>query len=250
MTYPLRTRVWFQRRPRPATRALAGRLLRLLVHVLVVRPLAYGLLRLRALHRERLPATGPAVIVANHNSHLDTLVLMSLLPLATLERVRPVAAADYFRRNRTLEFCATRLLRAILIRRNGIDPREGDPLVECRAALARGEILIFYPEGTRGAPGRLGKFKAGIGYLAARRPDVRLVPVYLNGTEQALPKGRLLPCRAACHAVVGRPLAPPTEAADVVRTLRACIVALEHEHHALPGVFPESPEARGAGAGE
>jgi len=71
-----------------------SRLLKILFFALCIRPLVLIALGLNVVNRRALPTTGPAVIAANHNSHLDAMVLMSLFPLSQIHRVRPAAAAD------------------------------------------------------------------------------------------------------------------------------------------------------------
>jgi len=199
----------------------AERALRWLFFWLVVRPVVLIGLGLNVRHRERLPRGGPAVVVANHNSHLDTMVLMTLLPSHLLPKVRPVAAADYFLRNRLLAWFALRIVGIIPIARrpNGgaaaasaVPPAAAaaprpDALAEVAAALERGEIVILFPEGSRGEPERLSEWKSGVARLAERLPAVPVIPVYMHGLGKALPRGTILPVPFFCDVFVGEPVA-------------------------------------------
>ncbi len=103
------------------------RFLQALFFLLVVRPLVAMVLGVKIRSEEHLPMDGPAIIAANHNSHLDTLTLMSLWPLARVHQVRPVAAADYFLSNAKLAWFSLNIMHIIPIDRNRKD-KERDPL--------------------------------------------------------------------------------------------------------------------------
>src|ERR1700687_785268 len=108
-------------------------------------------------HTPRLPT--PCIVVSNHNTMLDVYGLSMLFRRRALPRVRCAAGADAFGGGLFGWFCGL-TLNAILVNRQ---PHSRDPLVDVRESIRRGESLILFPEGTRGEPGVIEPFKAGIG---------------------------------------------------------------------------------------
>jgi 1-acyl-sn-glycerol-3-phosphate acyltransferase len=182
-------------------------LLRKAFFALIVRPVLIIVLGVNVRRRDLLPAQGPAIIVANHNSHLDTLVILSMFPLRDLPRLRPVAAMDYFMRSPLRAWFATRIIGIIPIVRGPIvrGGRDGhtNPLAPCEAALDRGEILILFPEGSRGKPEALAQFKKGVAHLARARPQTPVHPLFMYGLGKALPKDSFLLVPFNCDVVAG-----------------------------------------------
>jgi 1-acyl-sn-glycerol-3-phosphate acyltransferase len=210
-----------------------NRVLRWLFFVVLVRGVVRVLLGLNVRHRERLPAGGPAILAANHNSHLDTLVLISLLPPSLLPRIRPVAAADYFLRNRLMAWFSTKVIGVIPIKRQRERPDE-DLLEPVCEALRRGEIVCFFPEGSRGEPERFKPLKSGIARLAERFPDVPVYPIYLHGLGKALPKGEALLVPFFLDVFVGEPMRWGGDRERFLADYRAAMDALAAEGHFPP----------------
>lgn len=149
------------------------------------------------------------IYFANHASHGDFILLSACLPPAERERTRAVAAADYWGESRMRRLIAEDLLRSVLIERNGAS-RTGDPLQGMVDVLDRGLSLIIFPEGTRNMePDRgLQPFRSGLYNLAQRRPDVELVPCFIENMSRVLPKGEFLPVPLLCRVVFGAPVRP------------------------------------------
>ncbi|KAB7694589.1 1-acyl-sn-glycerol-3-phosphate acyltransferase [Plesiomonas shigelloides] len=215
-------------------------LLRILFVLLLARPLVRLWLGITVRHQRRLPLTGPAIVVANHNSHLDILTLFSLFPLSVLPNVHPAAAADYFLTNRRLAWFATHVIGIIPVIRGGAGSGH-DPLAACRAALKQGKILILFPEGTRGEPENMSEIKAGIWHLLREMPEVPVVPVYLHGLGRAMGKGQRLPVPFFVDIGVGRPLYWQSEK-DLFRAqIRAALLQLRDKIR--PVMSPEPASA-------
>lgn len=186
-----------------------------LFFILLVRPVVLVLLGLNVRDRYNLPRQGPAVIVANHNSHLDTLVLMCLFPISMLPKVRPVAAADYFMKPGFMSWFSLRCCGVIPLDRSGTASRE-ELFSGCVSALDEGDILIIFPEGSRGDPENLGRLRKGVFYLLDARDDTPLIPAVTHGLGRALPRGDALLVPFNCDVVIGQPITHFTDADEFV----------------------------------
>jgi len=195
-----------------------NRILKVTFVLLIVRPLALLLLGLNIRNRNKLPLKGPAIIAANHNSHLDTMVLFSLYPLSKVHKLRPIAAADYFLSNRFLAWFSLNVIGIIPISRTGASKKD-DIFSDCHQALDQGDILILFPEGTRGEPERTSRLKKGIYYLVKDRNDVQIVPVVTHGLGRALPRGEALFVPFNCDVVIGDALTPVSSSSELINLL-------------------------------
>lgn len=161
--------------------------MRNLLFALIVRPIVFIVLGLNIRNYERLKKEGPLVLIANHNSHLDTIVLMSLFKGKSFRHVRPVAAGDYFLKNTMLKWFSAKVMNIIPIERKMTKDFKGmfQPILD---ELDNEGIIILYPEGSRGEPEKLSKYKSGIYYLMRERPDIPIQPIFMHGLGKALPK--------------------------------------------------------------
>jgi 1-acyl-sn-glycerol-3-phosphate acyltransferase len=210
-----------------------NRYLRILFVLLLARPLVRLWFGVTIRHQERLPLKGPAIVLANHNSHLDILALYSLFPLALISNVQPAAAADYFLKNRLFAWFATQVVGIIPVIRGGTATGT-DPLCGCKEALQDGRILILFPEGTRGEPETLSEIKSGIWYLYRDFPDIPVVPVYLNGLGRAMGKGQWFPIPFFVDIAIGRPLPWLSEKAPFRESIKDTLLNLKQKTMLAP----------------
>jgi len=180
--------------------------------------------------RQHLPASGSFILVANHASHLDSLVLASAVSWRMQSRVFPVAAGDTF-----FSSPLTGTLSALLI--NALPMWRGRTcthgLADLRARLTQEQcVYIVFPEGTRSRTGEMAPFRAGVGMLVAATP-VPVVPCRLIGTYEALPHDRRLPKPTKLRLRIGEPIMFAQLADDregwqsVATTIEAAVVTME-----------------------
>ncbi|HYT90859.1 MAG TPA: lysophospholipid acyltransferase family protein [Gemmataceae bacterium] len=159
--------------------------------------------RLTVRGQEHLPAAAPFILAANHASHLDALVLASVLPWRLRDRIFPVAAGDTFFQTPLLAAFAAGVLNALPMWRRNCGPHA---LLQLRQRLVEEPCAyILFPEGTRSRDGKIGRFKCGLGMLAAEA-NVPVVPCHLDGTFAALPPHSWLPRWRKITLTIGEPL--------------------------------------------
>jgi 1-acyl-sn-glycerol-3-phosphate acyltransferase len=150
---------------------------------------------------ENIPERGPFILVANHTSHVDTGVLMTALgPLAAF--AHPTAAADYWFRSKFLAWLLHSTLGAIPFDRHCRNTPRAIALPA--QVLRNGNSLIFYPEGSRSDDGHLHSFRSTLGLLALAS-GAPILPAYIGGAAEALPKGRTFIQAARINVRFGSP---------------------------------------------
>jgi 1-acyl-sn-glycerol-3-phosphate acyltransferase len=169
-------------------------------------------------------APQPAVLAPNHESDIDTPLVLLALPRPWRTRTVVGAASDRFYRRRRSALVSGLWINTFPFDRGG-GQRRG--LASAAAHLRAGRNVLLFPQGTRGA-GPEG-YHTGVAELAlsARVP---IVPIHLGGSALVMPKGRGLDRRASTTVSFGRPLyARDAETADeLTRRVSAAIAALEH----------------------
>lgn len=146
------------------------------------------------------------IYYANHNSHIDFILLWSSLPKNLRVQTRPVAASDYWLKTGFKRFLIQDTFNGITIKRSN---NEGtDPLSTIKKALTEGNSIIFFPEGTRNLSDdeELLHFKSGLFFLTQQFPHVEIVPVWITNLKRVMPKGAFLPLPLLSTVIFGKPL--------------------------------------------
>ncbi len=152
------------------------------------------------------PVPVQRIYFANHSSNGDFVLIWTVLPDALRTTTRPVAASDYWLASRVRSFIGREVFNAVLIDRRP-EMRTVDPVTFMIEALDQGSSLIIFPEGKRNTgPEPLLPFKTGLYHMAAARPEIDLVPVYIRNLNRVMPKGEVIPVPLICKVVFGAAL--------------------------------------------
>ena len=239
--FPLRAPTWPGTVPRPPApsrtgldfdtawaRKPAARLARAAILDLAIRPAVHVLATPTVDGRERLDAVeAPVIFAANHHSHADTGLLLSLLPERFRRKAVVAAAADYFFDRRAKGTFHALTFGAVPMERTRVNRRSAEVAT---GLLADGWNLVIFPEGGRSPDGWAQEFRGGAAYLAVRsgRP---VVPVYIEGTRHMWPKGQRLPRAHQVTVTFGVPVSaePGEDARRLAARLERAVAALADE---------------------
>ena len=172
------------------------------------------------------PKAEQRIYFANHQSHADLVMIWAALPQELRSITRPVAARDYWTKTPLKQWITTAVFNAVYVDRE----RKGDadPLEPLEAALASGDSIILFPEGTRGDGEEPQPFKSGLYSLAVKFPHVVLVPAWIDNIQRVMPKGEVVPVPILCSVTFGAPvkLEPGEDRRAFLDRARAAVIAL------------------------
>ncbi len=164
----------------------------------------------RAVFTKPIEGDAQRIFFANHTSHLDFIVVWSALPTSLRAKTRPVAGRDYWTKGWLRRYLAAKVFNGILIERTPHSASSEEKRDAARAAIERmaeemgtEHSIIVFPEGTRGTGDEISPFKSGLYHLCRLKPQVQLVPVYLDNMNRILPKGEALPVPMLSRVVFG-----------------------------------------------
>ena len=166
------------------------------------------------------------IYFANHQSHLDWVLIWAALPGELRARTRPIAARDYWTASPFKHWLTREVFNAVYVSRQRTDDQ--DPLEPLIHALQAGDSLVIFPEGTRNQTGVPQAFKSGLFHLAEAFPQVQLVPAWIDNVQRVMPKGEVVPVPILCTVTFGAPLSlqDGEDKRDFLDRARDAVVAL------------------------
>jgi 1-acyl-sn-glycerol-3-phosphate acyltransferase len=171
------------------------------------------------------PKAEQRIYFANHQSHLDWVLIWAALPLELRATTRPIAAKDYWTSSRFKHWITREVFNAVYVARQRTDDQ--DPLEPLVDALSNGDSLVIFPEGTRSNKGDPQPFKSGLYHLAEQFPGVPLVPAWIDNVQRVMPKGEVVPVPVLCTVTFGEPLhlTPGEDKRAFLERARAAVIA-------------------------
>ena len=151
------------------------------------------------------PMAEQRIYFANHQSHFDWVLIWAALPGDLRAHTRPIAARDYWTSSPLKQWITSAVFNAIYVSRTRATPDE-DPLEPLIEALAQGDSVVIFPEGTRSSKGEPQAFKAGLFHLAEQFPQVKLIPTWIDNVQRVMPKGEVVPVPILCTVTFGAPM--------------------------------------------
>lgn len=177
------------------------KIVRLGIHS-VIHPFIRSYNKLNVINCEAVLDNWPFIITPNHSSHMDTMAMYSAFPLKYVNRLFSVAAKDYFFRNSSIALGSRLIANIIPLDRTGTE-KEGLQLSFSK--IREGHSILIFPEGTRSVTGELGRFKKGA-ILLSKEAKIPIIPAYIKGTFQSMPKAARFPIPARITILFGDPL--------------------------------------------
>jgi len=172
------------------------------------------------------PKAEQRIYFANHQSHLDWVLIWAALPRDLRATTRPIAARDYWTSSPFKRWLTSEVFHAVYVNRQRSD--EQDPLEPLAEALKHGDSLVIFPEGTRNNQGEPQPFKSGLYHLAQQFPGVQLIPAWIDNVQRVMPKGEVVPVPILCTVTFGAPIAlgADEDKRSFLERARAAVVGL------------------------
>ena len=172
------------------------------------------------------PKAEQRIYFANHQSHLDWVLIWAALPSELRARTRPIAARDYWTSSPFKQWLTSAVFNAVYVSRTRVDDQ--DPLEPLVDALNAGDSLVIFPEGTRSNKDEPQPFKSGLYHLAEQFPGVQLIPAWIDNVQRVMPKGEVVPVPILCTVTFGAPLQllPAEDKHDFLNRARAAVLAV------------------------